>query len=150
MILAENPLLVYGKAGRPTAATVTSEGILIDTTMYFIKCREINEARYLSAIINSQALYDKAQALMPKGQYGPRDVHKHIWRLTIPAYDQTQSLHRELAVCGIMIEREVMMLATQQSHPQSVRAYRAMIRDWQRSAPISREAEALVARLLSI
>ena len=129
---------------------MTRDSILIDTTMYFIECREIDEARYLSAIVNSQSLYDKAQALMPKGQYGPRHVHKHIWRLPIPAYDQKQSLHRELAAYGIMIEREVTMLAMQQSHPQSIRMHRAMIRDWQRSAPISREAEALVARLLPI
>ena len=125
-----------------------SDGILIDTTMYFIKCREIDEARYLSAIINSQALYDKAQALMPKGQYGPRDVHKHIWRLPIPNFDPTIPNHVTLANLCAQAEQETTLIATQQPNRNSVRATRAIIRDWQMNSAIGQSTEALIQTLL--
>ena len=38
--------------------------------------------------------------LMSKGQFGARDVHKHIWRLPIPEYDDSNDLHRAIARGG--------------------------------------------------
>ena len=92
--------VVYGKAGVPTAALVEDEEALIDTTLYWITCASKQEATYLLAIINSDALYEAVKPLMPKGQFGARDLHKHLWKLRIPEFDTGTSLHEDIANAG--------------------------------------------------
>ena len=42
---------------------------------------------YLVAVINSDALQEAVKPLMSKGQFGARDLHKHLWKLPIPEFD---------------------------------------------------------------
>ena len=82
---SERPVrIVHTQNGVPTAALVADSKALVDTKLYWIICKTSDEAHYLLAIINSDALYQAVQPLMPKGQFGARDLHKHLWRLTIP------------------------------------------------------------------
>ena len=37
---------------------------------------------------------------MSKGQFGPRDLHKHPWKLNIPGSDPTRELHTTIAEAG--------------------------------------------------
>ena len=92
--------LVYSEAGQPTAAIVNEDAVIVDTTCYWVSCKDTQEANYLLGIINSQALYDAVQPLMTKGQFGARHLHKHLWKLPIPEYDNSEPLHREIAEAG--------------------------------------------------
>ena len=79
--------MVYAGSGRPTAAVLSKSDALIDYTLFWINCRSEREAHYLAAIINSDRLYRAVRPLMAKGQFGPRHVQKHPWRLNIAEYN---------------------------------------------------------------
>ena len=79
--------IAYAGSGRPTAALVSDETMLIDYTLFWVACKDMEEASYLLAIINSEVLYEGVQPLMPKGQFGARHVQKHLLKLPIPEFD---------------------------------------------------------------
>ena len=79
---------------------VSDETMLIDYTLFWVACKDMEEASYLLAIINSEALYEGVQPLMPKGQFGARHVQKHLWKLPIPEFDPSQELHVTIAEAG--------------------------------------------------
>ena len=63
---------------------------ILDTKLYQVKCQSKDEAFYLLAIINRNALKDAVEPLVPGGLFGRiRDIHKHLWKLPIPLYDIT-------------------------------------------------------------
>ena len=37
---------------------------------------------------------------MSKGQFGARDLQKHLWKLPIPEFDPSQELHVTIAEAG--------------------------------------------------
>ena len=92
--------IAYAGSGMPTAALVSDEEVLIDYTLFWVACKDMEEANYLLAIINSEALYEGVQPLMPKGQFGARHVQKHLWQLPIPEFDPSQELHATIAEAG--------------------------------------------------
>ncbi len=92
--------VVQTEAGVPTAAILANDDALVDETLYWITCKDIHEANYLLAVINSDALYEAVMPLMSKGQFGARHLHKQLWKLPIPEYDNSEPLHREIAEAG--------------------------------------------------
>lgn len=146
--------LVYGASGAPTAAWVAGD-VVIDYKLIWIRVGSIQEGNYLSGIINSATLEERVRPLMPKGQFGARDVVKHIWRLPIPEYDDSEPLHVELAEAGeaaaigakalwdgVRVEREGKGQST------SVTVARREIRKWLSESSEGRRVEELVGRLL--
>ena len=79
--------VVQTEAGQPTATLLAEATTYVDETLYWISCKDLPEAHYLLAIINSQILYEMVQPLMPKGQFGARHLHKHLWKLPIPEFE---------------------------------------------------------------
>ena len=92
---------------------------------------------------------------MSKGQFGARDLVKHLWRLPIPEYDDSDSLHSELALAAenaavgakalwgeIRAEREGKGQST------SVTVALREIRKWLSESSEGRRVEELVGRLL--
>ena len=77
--------VLYNQSGAPTATLLEDDTALVDYTLYWIACKDIQEANYLVAIINSHALSEAVAPLMPKGQFGPRHLQKHLWKLSIPS-----------------------------------------------------------------
>ena len=73
---------------------------LVESVLYWVPCKDIDEANYLLAIINSEALYDVVSGIMPKGQFGARHLHKHLWKLPIPEFAPTEKLHLAIAQAG--------------------------------------------------
>ena len=97
----DSPLrVVYAGSGQPTASLLQDDSAIVDYTLFWIPCKNMQEANYLMAIINSQTLYEAVMPLMPKGQFGPRHLQKHLWKLPIPEYDAANPLHREIAEAG--------------------------------------------------
>ena len=92
--------IAYTTSGRPTAALITDDKSILDTTLYQVHCVSTDEAHYLLAIINSVALEDAVDHFRPKGLFGSRHVHKHLWKLPIPKYDPGDALHTKLSRLG--------------------------------------------------
>ena len=93
--------LVYTTSGQPTAAVLSDDTCLAESVLYWVTCKDTEEANYLMAIINSEVLYESVQSLMPKGQFGARHLHKHLWKLPIPEFDAGDVRHQAVAESGV-------------------------------------------------
>ena len=62
--------VVYSGWGTPTAAILHDDDAIVDYKLFWIACKDTQEAHYLLAIINSDALYEAVTPLMSKGQFG--------------------------------------------------------------------------------
>ena len=94
--------VLYNQSSAPTAALLENDAALVDYTLYWVACKDVYEANYLVAVINSQVLSAAVAPLMPKGQFGARHLQKHLWKLPIPEFDPAQELHIAIAEAGAM------------------------------------------------
>ena len=144
--------LVYTGNGQPTAAVVGDSNTIVDTKLYWVTCKDIDEANYLLAIINSQFLYDAVQPLMSKGQFGARDLHKQLWKLPIPEYDAVNPQHREVAEAGRAAAQgaagRLAEIQASRGAGVSVTIARREVRAWLRAAAEGARVERLVAILI--
>ena len=144
--------LVYSGWGAPTAALIHDEDAIVDYKLFWIACKDTQEAHYLLAIINSDALYEAVTPLMSKGQFGARDLVKQIWKLPIPEFDATNPLHVELSDAGKAAAkgaaRQLAALQAERSRV-TVTIARRELRKWLRSSPQGQTVEHAVTRLLA-
>ena len=77
-------------------------------------------------IINSVTLEDEVAPLMSKGQFGARDVHKHLWKIPIPEFDDAILLHQDLAHLGQRLAEEAKVSGPRLKRPdqRTARAHR--------------------------
>ena len=145
--------VVYtGISGIPTAALVDDHEAIIDHALYWITCKDMQEVNYLMAVINSDVLSIAAIPLMPKGQFGARDLHKHLWKLPIPEFDPGEPLHAALSNAGQTVADAAARHLThlQQTLPRvTVTIARRELRKWLRSSPEGKVVEETVGRLLA-
>ena len=110
------------------------------------------EAYYLLAIINSRALYEMATPLMSKGQFGARDLHKHLWKLPIPEFDPADSLHIAVSKAGeaaALAAADQLTQLRQQRDSVTVTIARRELRKWLRTSPKGQAVEDAVKKLLA-
>ena len=129
---------------------------MLDTKLYQTACQSDDEAYYLTALLNSDALMAAAETFMSKGLYGARDFHKHAWKLPIPRYDTSEPLHVRLSELGKTAEQECAAIIANSdimSKPagdaQSREARRLLRHEWQPNSEVAQDIEAAVAELLS-
>ena len=144
--------VAYNQSGAPTAALIQGNESLVDYTLFWITCCDIQEANYLLAIINSQALYEAVASLMPKGQFGARHLEKHLWKLPIPEFDAEDSLHAVVSEAGrVAAEGAAERLARlrQDRGEVTVTIARREIRKWLRESDEGKAVEEAVGALLA-
>ena len=152
----ETVRVAYTESGQPTAAIIRDNRAIVDRTLYQTVCQSEDEARYVLALINSNALAAATDPFMPKGLYGPRHFEKHGWKLPIPRYDPSDPLHTKLGELGATAEKECQALIAQSDIPTKPagdaqsRAARKMLRhEWQPNSATAQDIETAVAELLS-
>ena len=149
--------IVYSAGGEPTAALVQDDYAIVDKRLYWVTCKGIDEASYLLAIINSNALATAVNKYTtPNWAGNTRDLQKHLWKLPIPEYDPAIALHGELAQAGAAAAKgasrklaELRQQLEQQGKPLTVTIARRELRDWLRASPEGAAVERTVARLLA-
>ena len=144
--------VAYSTSGVPTAAILFDHLAIVYETAYWVTCKSLQEAQFLSAIINSDGLYSKVKPLMAKGLFGARHLHKQLWKLPIPAFDLTNPLHMEIVRASTAAETGVwrQMAALRKEHDAvSVALARRELRAWLRSSPEGAAVEDAVGRLLA-
>ena len=146
--------IVYTSAGIPTAALIEDSEAIIESKLFSVTCRDIREANYLLAVVNSNALYEAAQPFMNKGQFGARDLQKHLWKLPIPEFDASDRLHSDVALAG---ERAAAGAAARLNEVRaerggsaSVTIIRRELRAWLRASDEGAAVEAAVKDLLGV
>ena len=144
--------VVYSAGGRATAAILNDDDALVDNALYWITCRDIREANYLLAIINSQALYEAVQPLMSKGQFGARNMKKLLWKLPIPEYDPANPQHAAISAAGERAAqgaaRQLERLRQERGVKLTVTIARRELRKWLRESEEGATVETEVRRLL--
>ena len=141
--------VVYTMSGIPTAAILRDSGGIVDTTLYWIPCRLGSEAEYLLGVINSDTLRAAVEPFMPKGQWGARHVHKHLWNLPIPRFDPKDALHVEVADAGRLAADGVAEQLADRD-PMTSGAARKLLRQWLADSDEGRDVERVVSALLEI
>ena len=129
---------------------------LADTSLYWIICNTLEEAYYLVAIINSDSLAETVNKFtIPNWAGKTRHLHKHLWRLPIPAYDSNNTLHTDLAALGGQLATEAAIQLTDlqtaraaDNKSTSVIVARRQLRQWLSTHPPAQQVEQLVAQLL--
>ena len=138
--------VVYAASGTLPAAAIVQDGrAVVEHKLYWIGLNDIEEARFLLAILNSEAARRRIEGLQSEGQFGPRDFDKVIFSLPIPRYSMRDQLHRSLAQAAQSAEN----IAAGVNLPgRGFKAARAAIRDALRRAGLAQTIDALVERLL--
>ncbi len=143
--------LAYTSSGQPTAAILSNGADLVENLLFWVACRDANEANYLLAIINSEILYGAVRSLMPKGQFGERHLHKHLWKLPIPEFDSGNALHVRISQAGEAASQgaaKQLALLRQARDDVSVTVARREIRKWLRESKEGKTVEEAVGELL--
>lgn len=139
--------LVYTASGTLLSATTVEDStVIVEHAAYWMSIPNVNEARYLCAIINSEAILDLIVPMQAHGWRDPRHFDKLIWELPIPEFDPGQPLHRELAKAAVEAERVAALAELRDD--QHFRTKRRAIRNALAAAGIAQRIDALVARLL--
>ena len=148
----DRPLrVVYSSSGAPTAALLSDDESLVENVLFWISCKDVHEARYLLAIINSGTLYEQVARLMPKGQYGARHLHKHLWKLPIPEFDDGNPLHVRISEAGRVAGQGAshrLEQLRQERERVTVTIARREIRKWLAAEEEGRAVEDAVSELL--
>ena len=124
---------------------------VLDEKLYQVTCRTLDEAYYLLAIVNSNAL---AQAAKPfcgtNWAREIRDLHKHLWKLPIPAYDPNNTDHLNLSRLARRATVEAQTIITNLGNPPpTVTKARSILRhQWQPNSATAQGIEAGVRGLL--
>ena len=125
---------------------------LVDETLYWITCKDLDEAHYLLAIINSDTLREAVGPFMPKGQFGARHLHKHLWKLSIPEYDADNALHADISDAGKAAAAgaasELARVRGERGEDVSVTIVRRELRKWLRSSEEGKRVEVTAVELL--
>ncbi len=89
---------------------------------------------------------------MPKGQYGARHLHKHLWKLPIPRFDPVNANHIAVSNAGAAAEvaaKWQLDTILAEDEQASVTAIRKKLRSWLEISTEGKSVEEAVEKLLS-
>jgi SAM-dependent methyltransferase len=140
--------VLYTASGQYLAAArIDDPRVVIDKSLYAAAAGSLDEARFLSATLNSTTLAKLAAPLQPRGEHNPRHFDKLIWRLPIPLFDPADDVHRQLV--ELAAKAEALAAATDVTGKRTFQAQRRLIREELARVGIAAAIDALVLRLLS-
>lgn len=98
-------LVLYSASSKDANTTVVKREdldleFIIDKITYWFSTENLEEAYYLSAILNSETPNLMMKDFQSKGLFGARDVSKKILDIYYPRYDAEADSHRRLAELG--------------------------------------------------
>lgn len=140
--------VAYTKSGnRITACRIEDEQAVIDHTLYWGTVHSIDEGRYLTTILNSDAVHKKVEPLMSEGLFGKRHIDKYVFAVPFPLFDPALEVHMRLVELGTRAEE--VAAAVDLSSGQSFQRGRRLVRDALAAAGVAQDIEELVADLLT-
>ena len=139
--------VVYNKSGMHIcAAKLQNPRAFVTHGLYWSAVTSVEEADYLCAILNAPVTTELTRPLMSYGK-DERDIHRHVWELSIPAFDPKNKIHCRLAQLGAGAEE----IIAEQEIDESVHfsAIRRHLRDALMDTATGQEINALVTDLIS-
>ena len=93
--------VVYSASGTyMAAAIVTDAESVVENSLYWAAVRDYSEARYLVAVLTSEATRRRIASLQARGQWGARHFHRVMWTLPIAEFNAANPLHAALVTAG--------------------------------------------------
>ena len=139
--------VVFSKSGTlPAAAIVRNSAAIIDHKLYWAGVATLDEAGYLTAILNSEAARRRIAHLQSRGEQGARDFDKLFFTLPIPRFDPRTELHQQLAKAAGRAEKIAGAVAIDLDQPFT--RSRSLVRQALADASASVEIDSLVEQLL--
>lgn len=98
-------LVLYNSSAKDANATVVKRKdldleFIVESVTYVYYTNNLQEAYYLTAILNSSVPNVLMKDFQAKGLFGARHVHKKILDIWFPKYDSANELHKRLADLG--------------------------------------------------
>lgn len=94
--------ILYTKAGtRLSACWTEDDDVVVDHMAYWSAAASIEEAAYVTALLNTAVVLDRVRDLQPVGQRDPRHFDNLVWTLPIPEFDAAEALHGDLAAAAL-------------------------------------------------
>ena len=143
--------ILYTSSGQPTAVLLRDKRAMVENVLFWVTCKAAQEAHYLLAVINSNVLFETVSSLMPKGQFGARHLHKHLWKLPIPEFDPANGLHVAVSEAGQAAAAgaaEQLRQLREERDRVTVTIARRELRKWLRESDEGKAVEDVVGRLL--
>ena len=145
--------VIYTKAGQPTAAMLHDNKAFVENVLFWVTCKDMQEAHYLLAVINSDALATAVnQYTTPNWAGNTRDLHKHLWKLPIPEFDAGDVRHQAVAEAGVRAASaandRLSQLRREYGERLTVTIARRELRKWLRASAEGAAVEGVVGRLL--
>jgi SAM-dependent methyltransferase len=145
-LAAPGPKVAYIASGTLlSAAVVEDPGVVIEHAVYWAPIRSLGEARYLCAIINSDTALQRVIPMQARGWRDPRHFDNLVWELSIPEFDGSLEVHRQLAAAGAEAESTAAAVVLPEG---DYRRKRRTIREALARTGLAARIDALVARLL--
>ena len=99
-------------AGRLEAESRSTNGFFNDTGIFFHQTKELTEAHYLCALLNSKYVDEAIKLYQPKGAWGEREIQRRPFEvLPIPEFDAKDKTHLGLAELSQGCHQKVAQLA---------------------------------------
>jgi len=143
---APHRVLYTGSGQYMAAVRIDDPRAVIDTTLYWAAASTVDEARYLTAVLNSPETTNLLTPLQSRGEHNPRHFHTLVWRLPIHLFEPTDAVHRQLV--DLAARAEVIAANTDVSAHRTFQAQRRVIREELNRQGISQAIDALVVDLL--
>jgi endogenous inhibitor of DNA gyrase (YacG/DUF329 family) len=110
----ENPFqksilkVIFNSSGSILKSAILYDSIIVDHSLFYLSLNNINEAYYLSTILNSPCLTRQIQKTGSTGASGSiRSIKKRALDFPIPQYSEKSNLHIEIISLGKKCEIEV-------------------------------------------
>ena len=127
------------------AARISDPSVVIDHTLYWASAADVTEARFLTAVLNSDALLQAVRPLQARGEHNPRHFDKYVFQVPIPLFDSANPDHVDLAELAAHAEE----VAAAVELPQvSFQAQRRRVREALDADGVAKQIDDLVRALL--
>jgi len=143
----EHRVLYTASGSRMAAARLSHSDAVIQHDLYWAAMSTVEEAHYLTAVLNSEVLGKLVAQYQARGKYGARHFDLYVWYAPIPAFAPSESVHMQLAQLGQRAETVVAALDLPSS--LGFRAARNRVRQALSVDGVEAEIEACVANLLA-
>ena len=97
--------VVYTGTGQHLpAARINDPRAVFGHLLYWAAASSVEEARYLTAVLNAPVLSQLVAPLEARGEHNPRHFDKYVWRLPIPLFDAAEDSHAQLVQLAVRAE----------------------------------------------
>jgi hypothetical protein len=141
--------VLYTASGNTLAAVrIDDPRPVIEHKLYWAAASGIDEARYLTAILNSELVLERVKPLMALGLFGARDFDKNVFSVPIPTFDRDDPDHQELVRLSELAETQAAGCTLDPA--LNFKQARAQVRAHLTGLGVTTKIEAVVARVVPV